>query len=371
MPLHPRHPNPSSHARAFALASVAVGCSADLPVAADGTAEETASAPDDTDDPSPSTGPSDPGPSSDDEDAASTSNVDESDDGEGPKLDVVGPDGDDGPMDCAPDNDLIWVIVMNEERERQAELHRFDPSAPGFEWIADLDCLPLDDFGDQPMSLGAERGGRVLVASVMPDLWTFDITSDDPCSTLAMVPWSPPASANSLAFAGVDPALPGDDRMYTHSSMFDVIAGNEGQLGWTDLDASPAPVAPIGETAQPFMTLTGTADGRVYGLGGTDQIFESGMLVQLDVDTGATAEMLADDVPAGHLAFYAGDLILFDLNYQAQNEWAPRVLRFDLDDDDGNGEHEIVELFGEADSPPNLWIRGVASPTCVPQGPRG
>jgi hypothetical protein len=374
MPLHPRRRRPSSHAHTFALALVAGACGVDVPVAADATddADDTASDTDAADDASSSSGPGDHDTAGDDDgQAPSTTGVDESDGGQGPKLDVEGPDGDDQPMDCAPDNDLIWVMVMNEERERQAELHRFDPDAPGFEWVTDLDCLPLDDFGDQPMSLGAERGGRVLVASVMPDLWTFDVTSDDPCSTLAMAPWAPPSSANSLAFAGVDPDLPGDDRMYTHSSMINVISGNEGQLGWTDLDASPAPVATIGATAVPFMTLTGTADGRVYGLGGTDRIFDSGLLVRLDVDTGATAEMLADDVPAGHLAYYAGDLILFDLNYQAQNEWAPRVMRYDLDDDDGSGEHELVEIFGEPDSPPNLWIRGVASPTCVPQGPRG
>ena len=370
MPLHPRRPSPSSPARAFALVLVAGGCNVDVPVAADATADadDTAST-DGADDPSSSTGPVDPDTAGDD-DAPSTSGVDESDGGAGPKLDVEGPDSDDQPTDCAPDNDLIWVMVMNEERDRQAELHRFDPDAPGFEWVTDLDCLPLVDFGDQPTSLGAERGGRVLVASLMQELWTFDITSDDPCSTLAMVPWSPPSSANSLAFAGVDPDLPGDDRMYTHSSMSS-FSGNEGQLGWTDLGESPAPVAEIGATAVPFMTLTGTADGRVYGLGGTDQIFDSGVLVELDVDTGATAEMLADDVPAGHLAYYAGDLILFDLNFQAQSEWAPRVMRYDLDDDDGSGEHELVEIFGEPDSPPNLWIRGVASPTCVPQGPRG
>ncbi len=369
----PLHHDFSSHARAFALGLAAVACSVDVPVAADGSADagDTGGVTAETGGAGSSSGSTGPGPSDDDDPAPSTSGVDESDGDEGPKLDVVGPDSDGEPMDCVPDNDRIWVIVMNEERQRRPELRRFDPDAPSFEWIADLDCLPLDDFGDQPMSMGAERGGRVLVASVMPDLWTFEIGADDPCATLAMVPWSPPSQANSLAFAGVNPDLPGDDRLFTHSSMFDVISGNEGQLGWTDLDESPAPVAPLGGTALPFMTLTGTADGRVYGLGGTEHIFESGTLVQLDIETGATAETLADDVPAGHLAYYGGDLILFDLNYVAQNEWAPRVLRFDLDDDDGSGEHEIVEIFGLDDAPPNLWIRGVASPTCVPQGPRG
>jgi len=287
---------------------------------------------------------------------------------DGAKFDI--PTGDVGTVstDCVPDTDVMFVLGLNDDEGRQTELRQFDPAAPELEWITDLDCLPLDNFGDTPASLGVERDGRVLISGIVDDLWTLDLHAPDPCATLAMIPWSPPGWT-SLGFATRDEP-PHSDRLYTYSSSGGGIGPWSGALGWADPELPGVPVTAIGPGPVGFATLAGTGDGRVFALGSDDQIVEDAALMELDPETGTIAQMLAV-VPSGHVGFYGGDLFVFDLNQLAVGQWAPRVLRYDLDDDDGNGEHELDEIFGLADDPPNFWIRGVASPTCIPLVPPG
>jgi len=311
------------------------------------------------------------GPSDGSSEGPSDGSGEGTDTGGGIKLDVGG-DGTSGepePVGCIGGNDLIWVLVLNDDKDRRPELHRFDPEDPGFEWRANLECLPVKSVGDNPLSLAVGRDGRALLAlrtfegiDQGPKLYDFDLFADDPCATLEITPWTPPSSGNSLSYMALDPEVPEDETLFVHSN----IAQAFGEIRF---DLPILTVDYLGESPYPYMTLTGTADGRIFAIGG-EQSWLEGDLVELEPATGGLLEVFMPTDSGAHPAFYGGDLLLFELNQQAVG-WAPRVLRFDLDDDDGSGEQELTEIYGEADDPPNLWIRGVASPTCIPATPEG
>jgi hypothetical protein len=63
---------------------------------------------------------------------------------------------------------------------------------------------------------------------------------------------------------------------------------------------------------------------------------------------------------------------VFDSNFAEDPlDISPTVRRFDLDDDDGDGDHELEVLVEYGDQPAPFFIRGVASPTCLPLTPEG
>ena len=341
-------------------------CTTDVLVADDAGSTPNAMGSTTTD---PSTGPAIEGSSG--SDGTTGADDPETESGSPVKLDVGVSESDGEPPGegCIDGNDVIWVLVLNQDENRQPELHRFDPAAPGFEWVADMECLPLKNVGDNPLSLAVARNGGAWLSMDLFEgieqgqyLYSFDLFANDPCSTLAMEPWSPPAQGNSLAFVALDPDVPEDESLFAHTQITQ-------SLGIVRFDLPIVAVDYVGQSSHRYMTLAGTADARMFGIGGDDS-FSDGELLSIDPVTAEPLESLLDTNSGAHPAFYGGDLLIFEVNQQPPG-WAPRVHQYDLDDDDGNGEHELTEIFGAANDPPNLWIRGVASPTCIPVTPEG
>lgn len=302
--------------------------------------------------------------------AAATSTGDASDDdGSGgdelPKYDVPATDTE-GPLPegCIGGNDKVWVFALNEDAKRHPDLYRFDPDAPSFEWVADLECLPLKKNGDTPISLGVARDGVAYFSMNQPEqLWSMEVLADSPCDTIETIDWNPPGGTNSLVYVALDPATPENETLFAHTLWAQTF-------GEVRLDLPEVIVDYIGASPEPYMTLAGSGDGRLFAVGGPDVVAD-GQLVTIDPATGMTIDVLTLVNTSTYPAFFAGDVLLFDVNQQDVGDWAPRVMRYDLDDDDGDGEHATIEIYGEADDPPNLWIRGVASPTCIPVTPEG
>ncbi len=288
------------------------------------------------------------------------------------KLDVGAADSDGvpQPVGCIGGNDLIWVLVLNQDEGRQPELHRFDPQNPGFEFVADMDCLDLKSVGDNPLSMGVSRSGQALISlddfeglDQGPFLASFDLFADDPCSTVERIDWNPPGQANSLVYTALDPDNPEAETVFANTN-------SARSFGEVRFDLPIVAVDYVGQSPYAQLTLSGTADGRLYALA-ADDLWADGALVEIDPATGSETEFFFETTALAHPAFYGGDILLFEINRDYPYGWRPIVRRYDLDDDDGSGENELTEIFGEADDPPNLWIRAVASPTCVPLGPEG
>ena len=122
------------------------------------------------------------------------------------------------------------------------------------------------------------------------------------------------------------------------------------------------------------MPIAGTSDGRLLGVSGDQETPNSTRLLELDPDTGmifGTTPVPETDIGAFGvyfaLAFYAGDLFTFGLTNDIQTV----VHRYDWDDDDGNGEHELTQLEGIEPLPFPGGIIAAASPTCIPLTPAG
>ena len=126
----------------------------------------------------------------------------------------------------------------------------------------------------------------------------------------------------------------------------------------------------LGESPRDTAMLAGTGDGRIYTLA-ADRTLAPPMtyeILQLDPADGSIAATFdTSPIPVSHVAFYGGDLVLFTIADRS-------VWRYDLDDLDGSGVHELDMIADESAIPPSLanWaLAGVASSTCAPLTPRG
>jgi hypothetical protein len=292
-----------------------------------------------------------------------TTRGDELGDGaDGPKLDLEVPETTGVSDDCAEVAKDILVLATNETiSPAPVELHRFVMETATFELVVilpDESCAVLNEVSDADHTMAVDRDGLALTPSPT-GLFAIDLTLEAPtCDPLEIEDAfdTPPG----LAFAGTAP-----EQLF---ALDDGLQG--GAFGRLDPSVMPVTFEQIASTTYHGGILAGTADERLFSIVRTDG--PTGELVRLSPDDASIVESytVLDDA-SQHLAFYGGDLILFDATHLGDDEFIPTVRRFDLDDDDGNGMHELDALVETGDGPPGLRIRGVASSTCVPLTPAG
>lgn len=301
---------------------------------------------------------------------------------DGPKLDLAVPDT---PAldECATGTDVVHVLFESEGFPlTYPELHRLSLAnldALSFEHVITLDCLGLDIQGNprRAASVSIDRDGYALVYDY-ENLQRIDINAAE--SSCEEVTLMPTGVQNPLlsAFAVVEPDDPESERLFTHGDIGQNLGGDPlpGQFGWIDLAMTPAPTPLLGATPYIMSSLVGTGDGRLFGMGSIDGDAGGGEvpeeLVQYDPEDGEVLEVLVTIETLMFPAFYAGDLILVDRGGTGGgSSFVSSVRSYDLDDDDGNGEHELVQLAGDEIFPVGMVPIGAASPTCIPLTPEG
>ncbi len=309
-----------------------------------------------------------------------------SDTGMTPLLDVGSDETGTVMESCEGAPDLVHVLAGN-----QGEIWSFDPEAISFSPVTTLACPELSNAVSID-SFSIDRNADVWVLSRHPEdpmvgpAWPMQITRFDPASSSCEIVWygALPESTDcgDVAFVSAldDPA---HERLFVHACTgggFLLDAWSAPRLFRFDpVDAMPAPIA-LGQDTFSTAPIAGTGDGRLYGVAGNGDDPSSTIIVQFDQDSGAVVDTLpAPDLDLGFnagqlaLAFYGGDLLAFGIDHaEGTDELELLINRYDLDDDDGNGEHD-TELLAPALPLPFLsWtLIAAASPTCIPTGPAG
>lgn len=306
--------------------------------------------------------------------------------GETPLLDVGSADTgvfSDGCDEDAPS--LIHLLAVEDNA-----IWTFDPIAFEFELLTHVDC---PEIGGYPTGFAIDRSGEIWVLSYEHaiidepvDFQTMQLSRFTPgdanCEVVfqgQMVGQNPDPEGGfeygvdcaDLAFVTTGDDA-GTERLFAHActgggfgmtlSMLGALlrfdpADDEPTFTWLDSDAYTS------------VPITGTGDGRLFGVSGDPESMLPAQVLQYDQDSGAMISSVpAPDIELGSLgpdlalAFYAGDLYTFG----ATPDYQTVIHRYDLDDDDGDGDHE-VELVGEGP----LRIFAAASPTCIPLAPAG
>jgi hypothetical protein len=303
-----------------------------------------------------------------------------------PKLDVS-TDTESVPVDCSNDDapDLVYVMIDGVPNQ----IWSYDPVANHFEWFATVLC---GEFHGEVTGFSIERGGDILVLSrepVDPEMLSnpaMQLTRVEPdgvgCEVEyygalegELLGWPTTVDCADLAFVS-DPDDPDDERLFTHSCTgggFGISPGI-GTMHRADLHVTETMFEFLAVDDYSSAALAGTGDGRLYGVGGDQEQPGIGHILEYDRVTGA---LLSTTVVPGldigeygssiALAFYGGDLFTFGKVFDGE----PRLVirRYDLDDDDGDGEHQVTVIEPE-DEPPS-GIFAATSPTCIPLGPAG
>lgn len=308
-----------------------------------------------------------------------------SDTGATPLLDVGSDETGGVPVDCIDAPDLIHVLAGD-----QGQIWSFDPESLAFELVTTLACPELADAVSID-SFSIDRNADVWVLSRHPEdpmvgpAWPMQVTRFVPASGACEVIWygALPESTDcvDVAFASsLDDA--NHERLFMHACTgggFTILPDASPRLFRLDPeDAVPTPAA-IGVDGFTTAPIAGTGDGRLYALAADGETPGSTIVVEYDQDSGAILSTLpAPDVDLGinagqlALAFYGGDLIVFGITLDASNDVQLMITRYDLDDDDGNGEHDTEPLQPALPLPFLSWtLVAAASPTCIPTGPAG
>lgn len=292
----------------------------------------------------------------------------------GIKLDVGVETG--GDEACVGAPDLIFLLVGK-------EVWSFDPINVVFEKITDVACPEV--LGDYT-SFSVARDGSIWLLSlepIDPDLLPerpMQVTRLDPDTQQCEVVLYAPVVGPNLSYDCGDVAFvselddPAAERLFFHSCTaggFVVVPGAGGVLR---LDPKEMPPKFTFLATDDYTTapLAGTGDGRIYAVSGSGEDPLSARFIQIGQD-GAPVETipvpdlkLGDFGPQLALAFYGGDLYTFGVPQGGQL----LVTRYDLDDDDGDGIHQITPIEAAAKPPFNqLGLVAAASPTCIPLTP--
>ena len=284
---------------------------------------------------------------------------------------------------CAADApDLIFVMPPS----TPTEIWTYDPIVNEFAPFATVEC----EIQGYYTGFALDRDGDILLMSAdwngiaFPDP-TMQLTRFDPDSGACEVelvgtlmnafPWGSVDCAD-LAMVSY-PGFPDHERLFAHSCIgggFTVVPG-AGGLFRADLDDEDPVFDYLDSDDYTSVAIAGTGDGRLYGVGGDQKVPGVAQIIEYDQETGAIiSSETVPDLDIGNqgayiaLAFYGGDLYTFGLR-----DFAMVIHRYDLDDDDGNGEHDVTEL---PDPPSADWagpagVIAAASPTCIPLTPAG
>ncbi len=291
---------------------------------------------------------------------------------DGPKFDAGIPDAGTPDGDCKAN--YIYVLadidphIPFDGLEGDPWVFRFVVETLTFEKVAPIsETCHFLGFPGPGRSFGVDRSANLYVSGSGAMLH-IDLLAENPVCEYLLDP------VPEFGYASLSYVLGDDGNETLYLSNYDFGLG----YGWLDVGVSPPSYTKLGDKfheAYESAPMAGTGDGRLYAAepnpgGGVVP------LVQLEPTTGSVLATVGevDAVASPYLAFYGGDLFLFERNIeQDPEELAPtvRVRRFDLDDDNGDGEHEVDVLldFGDVETP--FLILGAASPTCLPLTPEG
>jgi len=288
-----------------------------------------------------------------------------------------------GAESCASDSpDVIFVMRPS----TPTEIWSYDPTINEFEPFTTVEC---DEVLGEFTGFSLDRDGYVVLLSREPqdpDVFpqaAMQVTRFDPvsgaCEELFYGPMTDGQSSvdcADLAFVS-RPDDPDQERLFAHSCTgggFTMIPEFEvGRLFRMDLDDQDPEFGFLDGDNYTSVALAGTGDGRLYGVGGDQKLPGIGQIIEYDQESGAilSNETVPDLDIGGYgayiaLAFYGGDLYTFGLSNE---DLSLQIRRYDLDDDDGNGQNEVTVI----ETPPSApgGVIAAASPTCIPLTPAG
>jgi hypothetical protein len=302
---------------------------------------------------------------------------------EGPPILLdVGPEtgGIEGCASEAPD--VIFVMLPT----TPTEIWSYDPVANEFDPFVTVDC---DEVQGYYTGFALDRDGYVLLLSLEPEdpvvlpYPAMQLTRFDPSSGACDVVYYGEIANGPFGVDCADLALvsrpddPEHERLFAHActggGFTEAPGSGIGTLHRMDpTDQDPA-FDLLDADDYTSVALAGTGDGRLYGVGGNQKLPGIAQILEYDQESGA---MLSNETVPGldigdqgayiALAFYGGDLYTFGLSTA---DFTLQIRQYDLDDDDGNGQHDVTEIETPASSPGG--VIAAASPTCIPLTPAG
>jgi hypothetical protein len=307
-----------------------------------------------------------------------TSSSDDSSGGaEGPVLDVGAADTG-GVVDCDEAAPKL-IHVLNTDNE----IWTFDPIALQYELLTAVDCPQIEGY---PTGFSIDRNNLITVLSAEPFVPDFDNYP-----VMKLTRFTPgDADCEELFYGAVeedglfidcgDLTLvsmlddPDHERLFAAACTGGGFALAQGPVFRLD----PADAVPeftlLADSGYTSMPVTGTGDGRLFGISGDQSVPGSTTLLEFDQDNGTVLGLTPiPEIDLGEfgayfaLAFYGGDLYTFGREFPGGTV----VHRYDLDDADGNGEHEVTPIPEAANHPFAGGILAAASPTCIPLTPEG
>lgn len=299
-----------------------------------------------------------------------------------PVLLDVGPEtgGVEGCASEAPD--VIFVMRPT----TPTEIWSYDPVTNAFDPFITVDCNEVQ--GDYT-GFTLDRDGHVLLLSREPEdpvvlpYPAMQLTRFDPSSGACDVVYYGELANGPFGVDCADLALvsqPGDpehERLFAHActggGFTEVPGAGLGTLHRLDPTDQDPSFDLLDADDYTSVALAGTGDGRLYGVGGSQELPGVGQIIEYDQETGAVlSNETVPDLDIGDqgayiaLAFYGGDLYTFGLD---TSDFSLQIRQYDLDDDDADGQHEVTVIDTPASSPGG--VIAAASPTCIPLTPAG
>lgn len=282
--------------------------------------------------------------------------------------------------DCAEGNDLVVVLFEDSSNPyaNAPELHRFDPTTGTFALLGALECAWDEDLAQYRRLSGivVDRQARALIFDSQVNAFlSVDLADLSQCASLPnlYVNDSLP-NPISQAYAVIDPDDPESERMFVGNDIGQNLGGGAlpGSFGWAEVDEAGVTTHLLGGTPFIMTLVVGTGDGRVFAIGGYGDNPPPVDIVELDPEDGTVLDTFLQWPTLPYPAFYGGDLLMIDRGTQVvYPDFVSSAWRYDLDDDDGNGEHDIIEVAADDAFPYAKHPVGVSSPTCIPTAPAG
>jgi hypothetical protein len=298
---------------------------------------------------------------------------------EGPKLDVASDETGAVLDQCDEEDapDLIHVLTTANE------IWTFDPIAVEFQLFTTVICPEADQIS----GFAIDRDRRITLISYEPTLeglpgeQIMRVSQMNAGDAACDVVYEGPIAEGTESIDCADLALVASDEDPGHEVLYAsrctgggfTIAPNSGSIWRTDLGVAEPVFDMLAENDYTSVPVAGTGDGRIFGISGDQSTPGSTVILEFDSTSGALVGTTpAPEIEIGDggsflaLAFYGGDLYTFGLAVEDET----LVHRYDWDDDDGNGEHDVTQVT-ELASPFPSSIFAAASPTCIPLGPEG